>query len=139
MVALRENDGLTQSFPAVADSIPRARHAVAEFAARAAEFGHGGLDAVRTAVSEAVTNAVVHAYRDGETGQVRVSAARADGELWVLVADDGCGYRTPAVHPGLGCGLAVIAALASEYSVLERAEGGTEVRMRFSAAAPEAS
>jgi anti-sigma regulatory factor (Ser/Thr protein kinase) len=49
-------------------------------------------------VSEAVTNVVKHAYRDG-TGEVRITAAATPGTLWVVIADDGCRHQTPAVHP----------------------------------------
>jgi serine/threonine-protein kinase RsbW len=116
--------------PAQAESIPRARVAAAEFAARAG-LRDERLEAVRLAVSEAVTNVVRHAYRDGGTGAVHVTMSAAGGELWVLVADDGCGYQTPAQNRGLGLGLTLIAKVSDEYVVTERATGGTEVRMRF--------
>lgn len=96
--------------------------------------GHGATEAqlnrLRTAISEAIANAVVHAYRD-RPGQVHVTAALTEDGLWVLVADDGCGFQTPAATPGLGWGLALIAHAADEFVLAERAEGGTEVRMRF--------
>jgi LytS/YehU family sensor histidine kinase len=51
----------------------------------------------------AVTNAVRHAYPvPSRTGAFHVVAAVAGDELWVLVADDACGYQTPAQCPGLG-------------------------------------
>ncbi len=120
----------SRSYPAVREAVRLARHEVCEFAAT-----HGALDAelesVQAAVSEAVANAVVHAYR-AEPGEVHVTAAASDGGLWVLVADDGCGFQTPARNPGLGWGLALIANATRELVVAERAGGGTEVRMRFS-------
>ncbi len=61
------------------------------------------LDGVRLAVSEAVTNVVLHAYRD-EPGEVHVTARVVDHELWVLIADDGVGLGTPTLRPGLGLG-----------------------------------
>jgi anti-sigma regulatory factor (Ser/Thr protein kinase) len=89
-----------------------------------------GVDAVRLAVSEAVTNAIVHGYR-GERGKVDVVATAVNGDFWVLVSDAGCGCQTPAVHPGLGWGLALITDACNEFSLVDRAEGGTEARMRF--------
>jgi anti-sigma regulatory factor (Ser/Thr protein kinase) len=88
------------------------------------------IDTVRSAVSEAVSNAVIHAYRS-TPGEVHITAAVTSGELWVLVADDGCGFQTPAESPGLGWGLALIAHAAEDFVLAERAEGGTEARMRF--------
>ncbi len=89
------------------------------------------LDSVRLAVSEAVTNVVRHAY-PGRTGAIHLLAVVTTGqELWVLVADDGCGYQTPSTQPGLGLGLTIIAQLSEEYIITQLSTGGTEVRMRF--------
>jgi anti-sigma regulatory factor (Ser/Thr protein kinase) len=120
---------LNESYPALARSVPRARAAVTRFAA---DLGISGdaLEGIRLAVSEAVTNAVMHAYA-GEQGAVHLTAAATGDELWVLIADDGCGYQTDPSQPGLGWGLLLIAQHAQEYVITERATGGTEVRMRF--------
>ena len=49
---------------------------------------------VKTAVSEAVTNAIVHGYAGREEGVVRLSAEYTEGRmLTVSVRDDGCGIR----------------------------------------------
>ena len=45
---------------------------------------------VKTAVSEAVTNAIIHGYSD-ESRQVRIACDRQGGELMVTVEDDGIG------------------------------------------------
>jgi serine/threonine-protein kinase RsbW/stage II sporulation protein AB (anti-sigma F factor) len=54
--------------------VPGLRRAVTRFAA-----DHGvvepPIDGLRLAVSEAVTNAIVHGFGDGDPGQVRVSLA----------------------------------------------------------------
>jgi serine/threonine-protein kinase RsbW len=129
VVTTRVHGELSETYPAVAASIKRARWTVAEFATRSGINGEA-LDAIRLAVSEAVTNVVLHAYRD-RTGAFHLNAAVAGEELWVLVADDGCGYKTPSQQPGLGWGLTIIAKQSTEYVITERATGGTEVRMRF--------
>jgi serine/threonine-protein kinase RsbW len=105
------------------------RHTIAEYASTVGITGER-LDAVRLAVSEAVTNVVVHAYR-AQPGQVQVTTTAVDGELWVLIADDGCGPHIPAATPGAGWGLPLITDACDEFTLLERAEGGTEARMRF--------
>jgi serine/threonine-protein kinase RsbW len=89
------------------------------------------LDDIRLAVTEAATNVVKHAYPELTTGVFYVTAAIAGEELWVLVSDDGCGYRASSQIPGLGWGLTLIAKLSEEYVITERGTGGTEVRMRF--------
>lgn len=121
---------LSESYLAVAESIPRARLAVTQFATQSGITGEP-LDNIRLAVTEAATNAVRHAYPEPATGAFHVTAAVAGEELWVLVADDGCGYQTPSQRPGLGWGLTLIAKLSEEYVITQRATGGTEVRMRF--------
>lgn len=120
----------SRSYPAVSESVTQARRDIDEFIGgyRATADQR---DAVRSAVSEAVANAVIHAYRDAD-GDVQLTASVARGELWVLVADDGCGFQTEARSPGLGWGLALIAHVSDDFVLAERAEGGTEVRMRFS-------
>jgi two-component sensor histidine kinase len=66
-----------------------------------------------------------------EAGSVYVTAALVAEELWVLVADDGCGLEPRTGRPGLGLGLGLIAQLSDELAIVPRAGGGTEVRMRF--------
>ena len=122
-------ESLNDSYPAVAETVPRAREAVTRFAAGAGASPEQ-LEAVRLAVSEALTNAVVHAYR-GSAGSINVTAALAEGDLWVLVADDGRGLRAGGGKSGLGIGLALIARVSDYFAIVKRSSGGTEVRMRF--------
>ena len=120
---------MAQSYPAIPDSVPVARRELAAFAA-----GLGAseeqVEAVRLAASEAITNVVMHAY-PGDRGEVHLRADLAAGELWVLIADDGVGLRAHSESPGLGVGLALIAQSADGLTIMTRADGGTEVRMRF--------
>ena len=77
-----------------------ARAAVAAFAALCDPTVEELCD-IKTAVSEAVTNAIVHAYRDRE-GQVNVDAAVYEGNiLKIRVKDRGVGIAdvTQAMEP----------------------------------------
>ncbi|HUB73538.1 MAG TPA: ATP-binding protein [Solirubrobacteraceae bacterium] len=105
----------------------------AEVAALAAQHGAGEdeLERVRLAVSEAVTNALMHAYGGDQSRAVQVTAAVIDGELTVVVADDGCGLGAAKPSPGLGLGLGVISLGCDALTVLARAGGGTQLEMRF--------
>jgi stage II sporulation protein AB (anti-sigma F factor) len=96
------------------------------------------VEAVRLAVSEALTNAVMHAY-GADSGAVHVSASRARDELWVRIADDGHGVEAGYESPGLGIGLHLIACIADYFAITKRSEGGTEIRMRFGASARQPS
>ena len=122
-------DGFNRSYPATAESVPRVRSELTRFAIQAGARGER-LAALRLAVSEAVTNGVLHAY-DGTPGTIRVSASCVGAELWLLVSDDGSGLRPRGPHSGLGLGLAMIAQLADEFQIMSRSHGGTELRMQF--------
>lgn len=123
-------EALNESYPAVPEAVPLARRLVSD-AAAAAGAGGEQLEEIRLAVSEAVTNAVVHAYDDGETGRFQLVAAVASGELWVLVSDDGRGLHADNESRGLGIGLSLISGLSDDFAIVNRASGGTEVQMRF--------
>src|SRR3954465_5865318 len=90
---------------------------------------------VKTAVSEACNNVVVHAY-GGEEGPLEVPVGVTGNQLSVLVRDHGGGIQpTPAlteqtVH---GVGLSLIQALTEKVEFAGAADSGTEVRMTFSA------
>jgi serine/threonine-protein kinase RsbW len=120
---------MSDSFPAVAASLPLARRAVSTLADQAGATQEQVGD-IRLAVSEALTNVILHAYRD-DPGEIHVAAAVIDGELWVLVADDGGGLRSRSDRSGLGLGLSLIAQASDELTIVKRSNGGTELRMRF--------
>lgn len=93
-----------------------------------------GMDAekiadVRLAVTEAATNAVMHAYAEAE-GELRVTAAMHDGTLTIVVGDTGRGFVGRHNSPGLGAGLAVIANVVKRLNVVSH-PGGTDVHMAF--------
>lgn len=124
--------------PSAAWVLPATSSAVGELRRQAVQFasGEGASDeviqAIALAVSETVTNAVVHAYDDGDRGQVRVSC-QMDGERFVIeVADEGVGIGRHPESPGLGHGLAMVGALVQRLEIAPgRARRGTAVTMAF--------
>jgi anti-sigma regulatory factor (Ser/Thr protein kinase) len=85
---------------------------------------------LRLAVSEAVGNAVLHAYDEGERGEIHFAADIEDGSLEIVISDDGHGFRSGSSE-GLGLGLGIIANVCADFSIRQRAPRGTEVWMRF--------
>jgi serine/threonine-protein kinase RsbW/stage II sporulation protein AB (anti-sigma F factor) len=84
---------------------------------------------IQLAVSEAATNAVVHAYRETE-GRLHVRA-HVDGlELIVIIGDTGSGIAPRADSPGLGLGLPLMASVTTRFQVVSQG-AGTEVHMAF--------
>ena len=116
----------TQATPA---AVPGVRRAVVDFAEL---HGVGVGPDVALAVSEAITNAVLHAYRDDSAGPVRVVACAERDRLGVVVRDYGCGMSPHPDSPGLGLGLAVIGRMTTEVNIERPAVGGgTRLRMCF--------
>ena len=129
MVEYATPQDLQQSYPAVPGSVRAARRALTRFAVQAGASAEQ-VEAVRLAASEALTNAVKHAYPDSD-GTVEITAALACGELCVLIADDGCGIRPHVSRGGLGLGLTLIASLCDELQIVKGSSGGTGLWLWF--------
>lgn len=91
---------------------------------------------LKLALTEACTNSVKHAYRGGE-GTVEILYELHDDKLVVEVVDEGEGFDPPARRAAAladdelsegGLGIAIIEALADEFEIRERAEGGSSLR-----------
>jgi serine/threonine-protein kinase RsbW len=119
-----------ESWPAEPEYVGSARR-VASAAARLAGAPEGVLDAVSLAVTEAVSNAIVHGYREAPDGTITVTVEWGGDDLRVIVRDQGSGMRPRTDSPGAGLGLPLIASLAETVAVSEPPDGGTEVRMTF--------
>jgi anti-sigma regulatory factor (Ser/Thr protein kinase) len=91
------------------------------------------LDDLKTAVSEACNNVVLHAY-GGDAGPLAVSLFVNARGIEVAVRDQGAGIsqQAPADDRMQGIGLPVIQALAEEADFRQGPDGGTEVWMAFS-------
>lgn len=94
---------------------------------------------VRTAVSEAVTNTIVHAYADTE-GTIVLRAKLSDMLLEMEVEDYGCGiadiaqamqpfYTTQPEQERTGIGFALMQSFMDGVSVSSAPGSGTLVRM----------
>jgi serine/threonine-protein kinase RsbW len=100
--------------------------------ADAAAFDRELLDDLRTVVSEACNNVVLHAYPNG-IGPLVVWVRASRHSVEAVICDEGTGIKalSASEHTGNGVGLAVMAALADRAEFLERPEGGTAVRLGF--------
>lgn len=117
-------------------SVPVLRSAVADYLV-AAGIGEPLLTAVKLAVSEAVTNAVMHAYvGEARPGPVRLVARLRGDSLFVEVSDDGGGMMPRLDSPGLGVGLPFIADTSDTLDIGSSPGGGTQLRMSFELPAP---
>ena len=97
------------------------------------------IDDIKTAVSEAVTNAVIHGYQNGE-GTILIEAAVEENVLSVTVSDDGIGISNieKAMEPMFstlpeersGMGFSFMEAFMDRVEVISSPGGGTSVTMR---------
>jgi anti-sigma regulatory factor (Ser/Thr protein kinase) len=95
------------------------------------EFEAELLADLKTAVSEACNNVVMHAYA-GDPGPLIVHLVAAGDAVEVTVRDCGSGINeSGSAEEQEGLGIAVISALAAKTEVLSSPAVGTEVRMLF--------
>jgi serine/threonine-protein kinase RsbW len=91
---------------------------------------------LKLALTEACTNSVRHAY-DGGEGLVEILYELHDDKLVIEVVDEGEGFERPAGSSNAlideelsegGLGIAIIDALADEFEIRERSQGGSSLR-----------
>ncbi|HTB70859.1 MAG TPA: ATP-binding protein [Solirubrobacteraceae bacterium] len=91
------------------------------------------LNDIRTAVTEACNNVVLHAY-EGAEGPLQLEVYLGADAIEVVVRDHGTGIK-PHIRSeeqaALGIGLSIIQALAPRVEFRDVVGGGTEVRMEF--------
>ena len=122
---------LRLTLPATAENVIVVRQAVSGLGEALGLSGPRIAD-LKTVVSEACNNVVLHAY-EGEPGPLEVTAEQRSGELEVQVADHGRGFRPRANDgdPSLGLGLPLIAALSDSFEISGGAGHGSRTKIRF--------
>ena len=97
------------------------------------------LSDVKTAVSEAVTNCIVHAYRD-TVGLIELTARLTDDGVYIKIRDRGCGiedvkkameplFTTLPDEERSGLGFSVMESFTDSISVKSKPGSGTTVVM----------
>lgn len=120
------------TYPATSDAVHAARSDVARIA-RDAGASQEALADIKIAVSEASTNAVIHAYvSPGKHGATfTISTATNGPRLSVWVTDEGKGGPPDIPSSGLGLGLQLMARLCERVLIGVLKDGRTQVEMRF--------
>ena len=128
------------TLPSLSVNEAYARTAVTAFAAQL-DLTIEEIADIRTAVSEAVTNAIVHGYR-GTVGTIELCVKLLEGnEVYIRIKDSGCGipdvaqameplYTTAAAEERAGLGFAVMESFMDKLSVKSKVGRGTTVVMR---------
>lgn len=137
--------------PAISENEPFVRDAVAAFCVRL-DPTLDQLSDIKTAVSEAVTNCIVHAYAGMERGDVRMECAADGSTLHITISDSGRGIAdvARAVEPFFttleeeersGMGFTIMQTFMTSFRLQSAPGQGTTVYMskKFSVQAEERS
>jgi serine/threonine-protein kinase RsbW len=131
---------LRLTLPASADNVIVVRQAVAGLGEALGLPGSRIAD-LKTIVTEACNNVVVHAY-DDEPGPLLFSAIPGEAELEIEVGDEGHGFRPRANESSgssLGIGLPLIAALSDSFEISGGAGRGSRTTIHFAYTPRDAS
>lgn len=128
------------SFCAVAENEALARMVISAFLVRTNPT-MSTISEVRTAVSEAVTNSIVHAYDDQGRGRVVLRAVLESDRVTIEVEDFGCGidnieqamkpfYTSQPERERSGMGFSLMQSFMDGVEVQSELGKGTRVRMK---------
>lgn len=96
---------------------------------------------IKTAVSEAVTNAIIHGYESAPDGVVSMSARLDNDAVYIEISDKGCGienlaaarkplFTTKPECERSGMGFTIMEAFTDEVIVESAPGSGTTVKMK---------
>lgn len=133
---MKENQ-LVLTFSSIAENVGIARMLIASIGAQL-DLPLNDIEELKVAVSEAVSNAIIHGYR-GEQGQVVQLELEMDNEaLRIVVSDEGCGIPDvkQAMQPAfstdperMGLGFVFMQSFMDELEVESTVNKGTVVTM----------
>ena len=127
-------------FPSVSVNESFARAAASAFVSQADPTVRE-LSEIKTAVSEAVTNAIVHGYRDTVGNVEMTMRLSSDNTLYITIKDKGCGienieqamtplFTTAADEERSGLGFSVMESFMDKLRVKSSRGKGTTVTMQ---------
>ncbi len=129
------------TFTAISENESFARGVAVSFASQASPTVTQLAD-IKCAVSEAVTNAIVHAYPDS-VGKVSMTLRRyGNGQIVITIKDNGIGiedvdtarqplYTTDTTGERSGMGFAIMESMTDSLTVRSKRGRGTTVTMRI--------
>ena len=96
---------------------------------------------VKTAVSESVTNCIVHAYNSQEGKYIDLSVRIENGKVEIIIEDEGCGiddvekaiqpfYTTKPDQERSGMGFTLIKTFMDKVDIISQKDKGTKVIMQ---------
>ncbi|MGG0657763.1 anti-sigma F factor [Rummeliibacillus pycnus] len=131
---------MTLSFLAISDNEGLARIAITSFLA-ILDPTIEELSEIKTVVSEAVTNSIIHGYDEDPNGIVTVQASRQGREVTITILDQGAGienvvqameplYTTKPMLERSGMGFTIMESFTDHLSVQSELGKGTAVTFK---------
>ena len=135
---MQTNNEMVLSFPALSQNEAFARVAVAAFVAHLNPTVNEITD-IKTAVSEAVTNAIIHGY-EGSYGWVNLKCKIVDRNIHIEISDEGKGiddidkareplYTSKPEMERSGMGFTVMETFMDNMVVISELGKGTKIKM----------
>ncbi|MBM7555265.1 anti-sigma F factor [Halanaerobacter jeridensis] len=118
------------------DNLGLARITAASFAAQL-DFTVSEIEELKVAISEAVSNAIVHGYQE-ENGEIEISMELSHNQLIIVVVDEGVGMANPkeafkasytTTDERMGLGLTFINSFMDKVEIDSKVEVGTKIKM----------
>ena len=136
---IRQVNEMKLNLPSLSVNEGMARAAVAAFCAQL-DSSSSDLADVKCAVSEAVTNCIVHGYRDTVGIIYIIVKIYSDGGVKIVIRDKGCGiedvnmarqplYTTDADGERSGMGFTVMESFCDKVRVVSKCKKGTTVTL----------
>ncbi|WP_102692558.1 anti-sigma F factor [Rummeliibacillus pycnus] len=131
---------MTLSFLAISDNEALARIAITSFLA-VLDPTIEELSEIKTVVSEAVTNSIIHGYDENPNGIVTVQASRQGREVTITILDQGVGienvkqameplYTTKPMLERSGMGFTIMESFTDQLAVQSEPGKGTAVTFK---------
>ncbi|SFQ96448.1 anti-sigma F factor [Desulfoscipio geothermicus] len=131
-------------FSSRTENVAFARVAVAAFVSQL-DFTLSDIEEIKVAVSEAVSNAIIHGYGNNPDHTVRLELRVAEEYMEIEVIDQGKGIKdiSQALEPAystdperMGLGFAFMQSFMEKFSVQSTPGKGTRIKMSRRAGAP---
>lgn len=143
---MKTNNEMKLEFLGISENEAFARVVVAAFAAQL-DPTLDEINDIKMAVSEAVTNSIVHGY-EGTIGKVSIGAVLLENEIEIEITDNGRGienvelarqpmYTTGSEDERSGMGFTVMETFMNNLEVFSEVGEGTLVKMRKTFKRPE--
>ncbi|MET3289586.1 UNVERIFIED_CONTAM: stage II sporulation protein AB (anti-sigma F factor) [Brevibacillus sp. OAP136] len=136
---MKQGNFMSLEFAALSQNEAFARIAVASFVSQL-DITMDELEEIKTVVSEAVTNSIIHGYEENPEGIVRISVAMTSERIELVIEDNGKGiedveqamqplYTTKPELERSGMGFTIMENFMDSIEIVTSPGNGTKIRL----------